>query len=93
MNSTVMFGIAAVPAIVGLVQVAKDMGLAARFSPALAVLLGILAAVGQELATASPALQPIVAAVFAGVALGLSASGLYSGAKTIFPRPTSIRGA
>lgn len=100
MDTTVIYGVAAVPAIVGLVQVAKDMGLDARFAPALAVLIGILAALGQVIGANLALSAPhIVTALFTGISFGLSASGLYAGAKTItahttapVTQPTPIKG-
>jgi hypothetical protein len=80
-NNTTLFGILIVPAIVGLVEVAKDVGLPSKMAPAAAVLFGILAALAALYQTRWPWIQ----AVTIGVALGLSAVGLYSGASTILP--------
>jgi hypothetical protein len=86
MNSQLLYGIAVVPTIVGLVKVATAAGLRWNLAPAAAVLLGILAglaerappgqAVGQTFSISWPA------AVVIGISFGLSASGLYSGGKT-----------
>ncbi len=79
MDTTLIYGIAAVPAIVGMVQVFKDMGVPSNFAPALAVVFGIIAGLaelyGNHLAW--------IPAAVTGIALGLSAVGLYSGAKTV----------
>lgn len=88
MNDTLLFGVAAVPSIVGLVQVLKEMGLPGRFAPGASVLLGILAGVGQVFASAGGTNGTIAQAVVTGIALGLSASGLYSGATTVVARLT-----
>lgn len=79
MNTQILFGIAVIPAIVGLVEVSKDLGLPVRAAPALAVLFGVLAAMAQLYANQWPWIQAVVV----GVAFGLSACGLYSGAKTV----------
>jgi len=79
MTNQILYGIAVVPAIVGLVQVAKDMGLPAQFAPGLAVCFGLLAGVAEVFGAAWPVTQ----AIFVGIALGLSASGLYSGTGAI----------
>jgi hypothetical protein len=79
LNTQILFGVAVVPAVVGLVQVSKDLGLPTRAAPAAAVLFGVLASLAQLYAGTWPWVQ----AVTLGVALGLSACGLYSGAKTV----------
>ena len=79
MDTQILFGIAVVPAVVGLVEVGKDLGLPTRAAPAAAVAFGVLASMAQLYAGTWPWIQAVVL----GVALGLSASGLYSGAKTI----------
>ncbi|MBV9278615.1 MAG: hypothetical protein JOZ41_00895 [Chloroflexi bacterium] len=83
MSDTQILGIVAVPAILGLVQVLKDAGLPDRFAPLTAVLLGIAAGAGQ----ASAAHTDILSGAIAGLALGLSACGLYSGASNAIGRP------
>ena len=64
----------AVPVIVALVAVAKTAGLASKFAPLLAILIGLVAFyfIGSG---------DIAANLFQGVIVGLSASGLYSGVK------------
>lgn len=61
--------------IVGVVQVAKSSGLPGKFAPLLALGLGITAALFLSSTT------ELAMRIFEGVILGLSASGLYSGAK------------
>jgi hypothetical protein len=82
MNPQILFGIAVVPAVVGLVEVCKDLGLPTRAAPAAAVVFGVLAALAQIYAGTWPWMQAVVL----GVSLGLSACGLYSGAKTVIAR-------
>lgn len=82
MTDQILFGVVIVPAVVGLVQVLKDADLPSGFSPAAAVLLGVLAALAQLYAHDWPWIQAVVV----GVALGLSAVGLYSAStSTILP--------
>lgn len=72
-------GVSAVALIVGLVQVAKRLGLPSRFAPLLSLLLGI--------ALVSLGLKGISAAsIFSGLIVGLSASGLWSGTKALSGR-------
>lgn len=59
--------------IVGLVQVAKNMGLKNEFAPILAIVLGV----GLSFLTTGTIAEKIIG----GVVVGLSAVGLYSGAK------------
>jgi hypothetical protein len=83
MTAQLVFSAATVPAVVGLVQVCKDLGLPTRAAPAAAVTLGVLAALLQLYAGTWPALQ----AVAMGITLGLSASGLYAGAQSLKGAP------
>lgn len=66
MNQQIIFPTAVVPAIIGLTHIARNIGLPDRFSPLLALALGVAAAVGQALTDGSP----IVPAVIYGVVLG-----------------------
>jgi hypothetical protein len=83
MNSQELFGIFVVPAIIGLVEVCKDLGLPTKAAPALSVLFGVLAALAQLFSGQWPWIQAAVC----GIALGLSACGLYAGVKTVLPIP------
>lgn len=84
MDETVA-GVAVVPLIVGLVEVAKGAGLAARWAPLLAVGLGVAISAGWRAAAGGLAADGWVAAVLSGLALGLAAAGLYSGARAVAP--------
>jgi hypothetical protein len=64
-----------VPVVLGVVQVAKISGLDSRYSPALSLVLGVL---GTYLVGHLGASQDIIQ----GLVVGLTASGLFSGAKT-----------
>lgn len=68
--------LAAVTAIViGLVQLAKKTGLPTRWCPLLAVVLGIIGLLSLAF------FQPIAEVIFAGIVVGLSSVGLYSGVR------------
>lgn len=74
-------GVAVVPLIVGLVEMAKGLGLPARWATPAAVLLGLCASLGYQWASGTPDPRPWADAILAGLALGLSAAGLYSGTR------------
>lgn len=76
-------GVLAVPFIVGLVEGAKRMGLDTVWATPVAVGLGVALSVGWQAAAAYPAAAPWLEALLWGIALGLAASGLYSGAKRV----------
>lgn len=73
--------LATVPAVIALVTLLKDLGLPSRLSPLAAVILGVIAQLIDVFA------QGVVtnwyAVISTGVILGLSASGLYDGARLI----------
>lgn len=69
-------GISILPIIIGLTELAKRLGLPARFAPLISLALGI------GLATLAAGGFTAVALV-GGVFLGLSASGLWSGVKSV----------
>lgn len=72
-------GIAAVPFLVGLVEVAKRLGMDAVWATPLAIGLGVALSVGWQAVQVYPQAAPWFNAVLIGIALGLAASGLYSG--------------
>ena len=74
-------GVLAIPLIIGLVEAAKKMGLDAVWATPLAIGIGLTISVGYVAAQQMPGSEVWVNAVLWGLALGLSASGLYSGAK------------
>jgi hypothetical protein len=76
-------GVASVPLIMGLVEVAKGMGLSPRWAPAVSLGLGLALSLGYRAALDVPAGAEWAQAVLSGLALGLAASGLYSGARTM----------
>jgi len=70
-----VYNIAIIPLILGLVELFKRAGVSARWSPFVAVILGVLAGIFY-IST------DIKEGIIIGLMLGLSASGLYSGTKS-----------
>lgn len=69
------FGIALIPVILGVIEVFKRVGLNSKFSPVLALILGLIAG-WFVVAPGEPA-----KAVLSGIVMALSAIGLWSGPK------------
>jgi len=76
-------GLPASGVIVALVEGAKRAGLPTRWAPALAVALGLACGLLAHAAAVAPHLRIWYEAAGAGIVLGLSAAGLYSGTKTL----------
>ena len=76
-------GVAVVPLIVGLVEVAKGLGLSGRWAPLLALGLGLAVGLGAHAALGVPGGAAWTQATLSGLAFGLAASGLYSGARAV----------
>lgn len=72
-----VYGVVVVPLILALVEGCKRAGLPAKYSPLLALVLGLVAGVFL--------LHPgdLAQGVVVGVAVGLAATGLYSGSKNV----------
>lgn len=68
-----MYGVAIVPLLIGVLEVLKRVGLPERAIPAASVLLGII--IGFAF------METPQEGVIVGLAIGLSAVGLYSGTK------------
>lgn len=77
--------------IVALVEGAKRAGLPTRWAPVLAVALGLACGLLAEVAAVAPRVHIWYQAAGVGIALGLSAAGLYSGTKTLLA-PSQGRG-
>lgn len=71
-----IYDISIIPLIVGIVELLKQIGLPSKFAALVSVLLGI--AIG--VVYISP--DDIKKGILVGLALGLAASGLYSGTKS-----------
>ncbi len=78
---TVYAGLAAVPLIVGLVEVAKRVGLPTVWAAPLSLVLGLALSLGYAWAAGEATRLGWIDAGIIGLGLGLSASGLYSGVK------------
>ncbi len=72
-----LYGVSAVLVIIGLVQLAKQVGLPSKYGGLLAVALGVGVALGYAYYAEIAAFRAVVT----GLALGLSAAGLYSTTK------------
>ncbi len=72
-----IYGVSAVLVIIGIVQLAKSVGFNSKYGGILAVVLGLVASCGYTFFSETD----IFKAVITGLALGLSAAGLYSTAK------------
>jgi hypothetical protein len=78
-----IYGIPIAALIVGLIEVAKKLGLPTRYAPAVAVVFGIVFAVAYKIDTANGSW---LEAVVTGIMVGLTAAGLYSGSKATLGR-------
>jgi hypothetical protein len=67
-------GIPAVVLIIGIAELIKKLGFNPKFIPIINLALGLVAGIGLNT-------EDIVKGIFVGLAVGLSASGLYSGVK------------
>ncbi|MDP2726561.1 MAG: hypothetical protein Q8P59_03365 [Dehalococcoidia bacterium] len=74
-----VIGLAGVPFIAALVQVAKAWVAEDRYYPLLALAVGLILNIGIALARSGD----LPTAVVLGLVAGLAASGLYSGGKTL----------
>jgi hypothetical protein len=72
-----LYGVSAVVLIIGLVELAKQVGFPAKFAGVLSVGCGLAVSLGYAYLAEQVAFQ----AVITGLALGLSAAGLYSATK------------
>ena len=70
-----IYDVAIIPLIVGMVELAKKLGLPDKFAAVLSAILGVVIGL-VYVAPNDPA-----KAVLVGLSMGLSASGLYSGVK------------
>lgn len=70
------FDVALVPATMGITEVIKSVGLPSKYAPVVSlgvgIILGVVTSPGEALR-----------GVLTGIAIGLSASGLYSGTKAL----------
>lgn len=83
MEPSTLVVLATVPAVLGLVTIAKDLGLPAKYSPLMAIGVGIVLSVFDVVSRGGTFAHDAPQAVATGLILGLSASGLYDGARAI----------
>ena len=74
-----IYGVSAVLLIIALVELAKNIGFNSKYGGVLAVALGLLASLGYTFFQETEVFKSIVL----GLALGLSAAGLYSTQKNM----------
>ena len=74
-------GVLAIPLIIGLVEAAKRLRMDTVWATPMAIVSGLAISLGFEGAKQAPGSEIWLNAILWGLALGLSASGLYSGAK------------
>ncbi len=72
-----LYGVGAVALIIGLVQLAKQVGFPTKFAGVLATGLGVVASLGHAYYADAVAFEAVVV----GLGVGLSAAGLYSATK------------
>ena len=75
MNDITIGNVAIVPLIIGILEMFKKLGLDNKYIPTLSVIFGVVSGFAFNGFT-----NPIES-IYTGVAIGLSAVGLYSGAK------------
>jgi len=76
MNEILSFG-SIVAITVGMIEVFKKLGMNEKYAPILSVIMGVVSSVVASLFGD----QKIVVAIFMGLAIGLTAVGLFSGVK------------
>ncbi len=76
-NMELIGGVSAITIILGLVQLARMLGLKEKYTPLLTVALGQLASIGYHFYSN----QAWYEAVIGGLVIGLSAIGLYTGTR------------
>jgi hypothetical protein len=78
LKDLLLFGVPAIALIAALVQYAKVLGVAERWQPGLAMILGVVGCNMIVVASLYPFLMPWLEATVVGITAGLSAVGLYS---------------
>jgi len=87
MPDLLIAGVPAVALIVGFVELVKQtLGLDSQYAPALAVGLGIVFAVGNQVSQLYPVVGTWFDVVVLGAVAGLLACGIYSGTKATLGR-------
>lgn len=74
-------GVLATPLIIGLVEAAKRLGMGTEWATPMAIGCGVAISIAYQVGRQSPDARMWLDALLWGLALGLSASGLYSGTR------------
>ncbi len=86
MGDLIVAGIPASVVIVTLVEALKKAGLARKYAPLAAIACGIALMLAVQAARVAPGLRVWWEAIGSGLLLGLTACGMYSGAKSMIVR-------
>ncbi|MCU9594552.1 hypothetical protein OEV82_08790 [Caldibacillus thermolactis] len=78
-----IYDVAIIPLIAGITEIFKKIGLPAKYSPIVAIFLGIIITLVYVDVTPKEG-------VLVGIMLGLSASGFYSGTKNLVEKRSKI---
>lgn len=89
MTQESLLGAGGIGIVVGVVQLAKNLGLESKFAPAVALALGLALVLAYSFSY--PADKPIFDAIVQGLILGLGASGLYTTTQTVSKGATVLR--
>jgi hypothetical protein len=80
-----VYDVALIPIIIGLVEILKGIGLPKKMMPFISVILGLAAGIFYVYPL------DLKGGIIVGLMLGLSASGLYSGAKNTIEKGEDIK--
>lgn len=83
LTSIAAFGFPALLVVAGLVEFSKKLGASGNLCVVLSVVFGVVVMLLVQVAAAYPAIEPWIKTIFAGLVVGLAASGLYDLAKNI----------
>lgn len=84
MDETILIaGVPIAVIVTALVELAKRLGVPSKWAPVVSIGFGVLIAVMAVATDTWPTIRPWWEAVVAGVLIGLTASGIYSGYKTV----------
>lgn len=84
---TEIAGVVVIALIIGLVEVAKRLGMDNRWAPLFAMAIGVLVFLGNQVAGVYPWFAPFYQTLLWGIVAGLTAVGLYSTVKNTAPKP------
>ena len=82
LTSILSFGFPALLVVAGLVEFSKKLGASGNLCVVLSAIYGVVIMLLVQVAATFPVVEPWLKTIFAGLVVGLSASGLYDLAKT-----------